>query len=149
MQTFLVTVGLSFISYKVIYKLEKMLNYIINLDKVTCACNPQTLAELQDTPGYHFVRGNIGNIELLHNLLKQYQSNATINAAESYIDCSILSSQDFIQTNILRTFQLLEASRAYFQSYLTNSAWVGQVQSSTYQTWIKQNYEDRTTALSR
>lgn len=117
MQTFLVTGGVGFIGSNFIFKArkEKWAN-IINLDKLTYASNPQTLAQLQDDPGYHFVRGDIGDIELLRNLLEQYQPDAIINfAAESHVDRSILSPQDFIQTNVLGTFQLLEASKAYWE----------------------------------
>jgi dTDP-glucose 4,6-dehydratase len=117
MQTFLVTGGVGFIGSNFILKVrEERLANIINIDKLTCASNPQTLAELQDYPGYNFVCGDINNAELLHNLLEQYQPKAIINfAAESHVDRSILSPQDFVQTNILGTFQLLEASKAYWE----------------------------------
>ncbi|GAX44187.1 dTDP-glucose 4,6-dehydratase [Tolypothrix sp. NIES-4075] len=117
MQTFLVTGGVGFIGSNFILKArkEKWAN-IINLDKLTYASNPDTLAQLQDDPGYHFVRGDIGDIELLRNLLEQHQPDAIINfAAESHVDRSILSPQDFIQTNVVGTFQLLEASKAYWE----------------------------------
>lgn len=117
MQTFLVTGGSGFIGSNFILKArkEKWAN-IINLDKLTYASNPQTLAELQDDSGYNFVRGDIGDIQLIHNLLEQHQPDAIINfAAESHVDRSILSPQDFIQTNVFGTFQLLEASRAYYE----------------------------------
>ncbi|MDZ7957153.1 MAG: dTDP-glucose 4,6-dehydratase [Aulosira sp. DedQUE10] len=117
MQTFLVTGGAGFIGSNFILKARKeQWATIINLDKLTYASNLQTLAELQDDCGYDFVRGDIGDIELIHNLLKQHQPDAIINfAAESHVDRSILSPQDFIQTNVLGTFQLLEASRAYYE----------------------------------
>jgi dTDP-glucose 4,6-dehydratase len=117
MQTFLVTGGAGFIGSNFILKARKeQWANIINLDKLTYASNPQTLAELQDDSGYDFVRGDIGDIELIHNLLEQHQPDAIINfAAESHVDRSILSPQDFIQTNVLGTFQLLEASRAYYE----------------------------------
>jgi dTDP-glucose 4,6-dehydratase len=117
MQTFLVTGGAGFIGSNFILKArKKRWANIINLDKLTYASNPQTLAQLQHDPGYHFVRGDIGNVELLRNLLEQYQPNAIINfAAESHVDRSILSPQDFIETNILGTFQLLEASKIYWE----------------------------------
>ncbi|ARV58981.1 dTDP-glucose 4,6-dehydratase [Nostocales cyanobacterium HT-58-2] len=117
MQTFLVTGGIGFIGSNFILKAskERWAN-IINLDKLTYASNPQTLIQLQDSPGYHFVRGDIGDAELLSHLLKQYQPDAIINfAAESHVDRSIVSPQDFIQTNVVGTFQLLEASRAYWE----------------------------------
>ncbi|RCJ15749.1 dTDP-glucose 4,6-dehydratase [Nostoc sp. ATCC 43529] len=117
MQIILVSGGVGFIGSNFIFKVrKKRWANIINLDKLTYASNPQTLEELQHDPGYHFVHGDIGNIELLRNLLEQYQPNAIINfAAETHVDRSILSPQDFIQTNILGTFQLLEASRAYWE----------------------------------
>ncbi|BAY34804.1 dTDP-glucose 4,6-dehydratase [Nostoc carneum NIES-2107] len=117
MQKFLVTGGAGFIGSNFILKARKeQWANIINLDKLTYASNPQTLAELQDDSGYDFVRGDISDIELIHNLLEQHQPDAIINfAAESHVDRSILSPQDFIQTNVLGTFQLLEASRAYYE----------------------------------
>lgn len=117
MQTFLVTGGVGFIGSNFILKArkEKWAN-IINLDKLTYASNPQTLAQLQDDSGYYFVRGDIGDREILGYLLEQYKPDAIINfAAESHVDRSILSPQDFIQTNVLGTFQLLETSRAYWK----------------------------------
>lgn len=117
MQTILVTGGLGFIGSNFILKARKeQWANIINLDKLTYASNPQNLAELQDDSAYHFVRGDIGDLELLCSLLEQYQPNAVINfAAESHVDRSILSPQDFIQTNIVGTFQLLEASKIYWK----------------------------------
>ncbi|BAY08404.1 dTDP-glucose 4,6-dehydratase [Calothrix sp. NIES-2098] len=117
MQTFLITGGAGFIGSNFILKARKeQWANIINLDKLTYASNPLTLAELQDDSGYNFVRGDIGDIELINNFLDQHQPDAIINfAAESHVDRSILSPQDFIQTNVLGTFQLLEASRAYYE----------------------------------
>ena len=117
MQTFLVTGGVGFIGSNFILKArEEQWANVVNLDKLTYASNPQTLAELQDDPGYHFVLGDIGDLELLRNLLEQYQPDSIINfAAESHVDRSILSPQDFIQTNVVGTFQLLEASKAYWE----------------------------------
>jgi dTDP-glucose 4,6-dehydratase len=117
MPKFLVTGGAGFIGSNFILKARKeQWANIINLDKLTYASNPQTLAELQDDSGYNFVRGDIGDVELIHNLLEQHQPDAIINfAAESHVDRSILSPQDFIQTNVFGTFQLLEASRAYYE----------------------------------
>ena len=117
MQTFLVTGGSGFIGSNFILKARKeSWANIINLDKLTYASNPQTLKILNKDSGYNFVRGNIGDLELVCNLLNQYQPDAIINfAAESHVDRSILSPQDFIQTNIFGTFQLLEASKAYYE----------------------------------
>jgi dTDP-glucose 4,6-dehydratase len=117
MQTFLVTGGSGFIGSNFILKARKE-NWanIINLDKLTYASNPQSLESLQNDSGYVFVRGDISNMELVNSLLHQYQPHAIINfAAESHVDRSILSPQDFIQTNIFGTFQLLEASKTHYE----------------------------------
>jgi len=117
MQTLLVTGGAGFIGANFVIQARKAQSAsVVNLDKLTYASNLQTLAELQADPNYHFVQGDIGNSELVSELLEQYQPDAIINfAAESHVDRSILSPQDFIQTNLLGTFQLLEASRLYWQ----------------------------------
>lgn len=117
MQTLLVTGGAGFIGANFVLQARKaQWANIVNLDKLTYASNLQTLAELQDDPNYHFVQGDIGNSELVRYLLEQYQPDAIINfAAESHVDRSILSPQDFIQTNVVGTFQLLEASKLYWQ----------------------------------
>ncbi|MGH7999147.1 MAG: dTDP-glucose 4,6-dehydratase, partial [Brasilonema sp.] len=122
MQTFLVTGGVGFIGSNFILKTRKeQWANVINLDKLTYVSNPQTLAQLQNDSGYNFVRGDIGNIELIRNLLEQYQPDAIINfAAESHVDRSIFSPQDFVQTNVVGTFQLLEASRTYWEKLSQN-----------------------------
>ncbi len=117
MQTLLVTGGAGFIGANFIISARKaQWANIVNLDKLTYASNLQTLAELQGDPNYHFVQGDIGNSELVRYLLEQYQPDAIINfAAESHVDRSIVGPQDFIQTNIVGTFGLLEASKLYWQ----------------------------------
>lgn len=117
MSTVLVTGGAGFIgaNFILLARKKKWAN-IVNLDKLTYASNLQNLAELQSDPNYHFVQGDIGNLELLNYLLDQYQPDAIINfAAESHVDRSILSPRDFIETNVVGTFQLLEATRFYWQ----------------------------------
>ncbi|MDB9318738.1 dTDP-glucose 4,6-dehydratase [Nodularia spumigena] len=117
MQTVLVTGGAGFIGANFVL-LARQLGWanVINLDKLTYASNLGTLAELQGDKNYHFVQGDIGNLELVGYLLEKYQPDAIINfAAESHVDRSILSPEDFIQTNVVGTFKLLEASRFYWQ----------------------------------
>lgn len=88
---------------------------IINLDKLTYAGNLQNLSSLTKDPRHIFVQGDIGDIKLVSKLLKQYQPRAIINlAAESHVDRSIHNPEDFIQTNILGTFRLLEAVYIYW-----------------------------------
>ncbi|HEU0282416.1 MAG TPA: dTDP-glucose 4,6-dehydratase [Gallionella sp.] len=88
---------------------------VIGLDKLTYAGNLENLASLEGDPRHIFVRGDIGNAELAGQLLKQYRPRAVINfAAESHVDRSIHGPEDFIQTNIVGTFHLLEAMRTYW-----------------------------------
>ena len=88
---------------------------VINLDKLTYAGNLDTLASLADNPRHTFVRGDIGDRELVADLLKQHRPRAVINfAAESHVDRSISGPGDFIQTNVVGTFNLLESVRGYW-----------------------------------
>ncbi len=88
---------------------------IVNLDKLTYAGNLDTLSSLADDPRHVFIQGDIADYALVLNLLKKHTIRAVINfAAESHVDRSIHGPSDFIQTNILGTFQLLEAIRAYW-----------------------------------
>lgn len=88
---------------------------VINLDKLTYAGNLDNLADLKGNDKHHFVHGDIGDSELLAGLLAEYQPRAIVNfAAESHVDRSIHGPEDFINTNIVGTFRLLESARAYF-----------------------------------
>lgn len=88
---------------------------VISLDKLTYAGNLENLASLKDDPRHIFVQGDIGDAELVARLLAQYHPRAVVNfAAESHVDRSIHGPEDFIQTNIVGTFHLLEAVRAYW-----------------------------------
>ncbi|MFC5520603.1 dTDP-glucose 4,6-dehydratase [Polaromonas jejuensis] len=88
---------------------------VINLDKLTYAGNPETLASLQGDARHVFVQGDIGDTDLVASLLAKHQPRAVINfAAESHVDRSIHGPEDFIQTNIVGTFRLLEAVRHYW-----------------------------------
>ena len=88
---------------------------VINLDKLTYAGNLENLASLQGNKLHHFVQGDIGDSTLIQRLLAEHQPRAIVNfAAESHVDRSIHSPEDFIQTNIVGTFRLLEAARAYW-----------------------------------
>jgi dTDP-glucose 4,6-dehydratase len=88
---------------------------IVNLDKLTYAGNLENLASLQGDARHTFVLGDIGDSALVTRLLKEYQPRAVINfAAESHVDRSIHGPGDFVQTNIVGTFNLLEAVRAFW-----------------------------------
>lgn len=88
---------------------------IINLDKLTYAGNAQNLAELEGNPQHVFVRGDIGDRKLIDRLLEEHAPRAVVNfAAESHVDRSIHGPGEFIQTNIVGTFNLLESVRSYY-----------------------------------
>jgi dTDP-glucose 4,6-dehydratase len=87
---------------------------VINLDKLTYAGNLENLAALNNDPRHLFVRGDIGDAQLVGKLLAAHRPRAVVNfAAESHVDRSIHGPEDFIATNIVGTFHLLEAVRAY------------------------------------
>lgn len=114
---FLVTGGAGFIGANFVLRMrQNNLAKVINLDKLTYAGNPQTLASLAEDPDHRLVRGDIGNTELVTHLLDKYQPDAVVNfAAESHVDRSILNPGEFVQTNVVGTLNLLEASRGYWQ----------------------------------
>lgn len=88
---------------------------LINLDKLTYAGNLENLVGLLESPNHNFIQGSIEDSALLNQLLETYKPNAVINfAAESHVDRSIAGPEDFIQTNIVGSFRLLEAVRAYW-----------------------------------
>ncbi len=95
---------------------------IINLDNLTYAGNLATLQSLSYDSRYCFVHGDIGDYQLVFSLLKKHGVRAVINfAAESHVDRSIYGPADFIKTNVVGTFHLLEAVRTYW-SELSGSA---------------------------
>jgi dTDP-glucose 4,6-dehydratase len=112
----LVTGGAGFIgSNFVLNWFAKSDELLVNLDKLTYAGNLKNLISLQGDRRHRFVQGDIGDAHLVSGLLKQHQPRAIINfAAESHVDRSIHGPEDFIQTNILGTFRLLEAVRGYW-----------------------------------
>jgi len=88
---------------------------VVSLDKLTYAGNLENLATLKGDPRHIFVQGDIGDAQLTGKLLAQHRPRAVVNfAAESHVDRSIHGPEDFIQTNIVGTFHLLEAVRAYW-----------------------------------
>lgn len=88
---------------------------LLNLDKLTYAGNLHNLAGINNDPRHVFVQGDIGDYERVLKLLHEHNVRAVINfAAESHVDRSIYGPDDFIQTNIVGTFRLLEAVRAYW-----------------------------------
>ena len=88
---------------------------VVNLDKLTYAGNLATLDSLKDSPRHVFIHGDIGDKNLVAKLCKEYQPRAIINfAAESHVDRSIHGPAEFVSTNIVGTFNLLECAREYW-----------------------------------
>lgn len=114
--TILVTGGAGFIgSNFVLDWLAHSDEPVINLDKLTYAGNLENLASLQDDARHVLVQGDLGDQALVNRLLAEYHPRAVLNfAAESHVDRSIHGPEDFIQTNIVGTFSLLEAVRVYW-----------------------------------
>ena len=115
--TILVTGGAGFIgSNFVLDWLAQSDEPVVNLDKLTYAGNLETLQSLEGDARHAFVRGDIGDNALVTQLLATHQPRAVIHfAAESHVDRSIHGAADFIQTNIVGTFSLLESVRQYWQ----------------------------------
>jgi dTDP-glucose 4,6-dehydratase len=89
---------------------------IVNLDKLTYAGNLRSLASLEGDARHIFVRGDIGDRDLVRRLLAEHRPRAVVHfAAESHVDRSIHGPAEFVQTNVVGTFSLLEEARAYCQ----------------------------------
>ncbi|MFZ3126495.1 MAG: dTDP-glucose 4,6-dehydratase [Rhodoferax sp.] len=114
--TILVTGGAGFIgSNYVLDWLAQSDETVINLDKLSYAGNLQNLASLNGDLRHVFVKGDIGDATLVPELLAQYQPRAVVNfAAESHVDRSIQGPGEFVQNNIVGTYQLLESVRGYW-----------------------------------
>ena len=118
----LVTGGAGFIGANFILDwLTQSDEEIINLDNLTYAGNLENLASLKDDNRHIFIKGDICDSNLIISLLTRFKPRAIINfAAESHVDRSIKEPEGFIQTNIVGTFRLLEATRAYWSALENN-----------------------------
>ncbi len=117
----LVTGGAGFIgSNFVLDWLSKVGTPVINLDKLTYAGNLENLASIAHDKRHDFVQGDIGDRALVKGLLAEHRPCAVLNfAAESHVDRSIHGPEDFIQTNVVGTFHLLEEVRSYWSTMAT------------------------------
>lgn len=115
-KTIIVTGGAGFIgSNFVLTWVKQGLGKVVNLDKLTYAGNRENLSEIEGNPDHVFVQGDIGDAALIKQLLAEHQPSAVVNfAAESHVDRSIHGPEDFIETNVVGTFHLLESVRAYW-----------------------------------
>jgi len=115
--TVLVTGGCGFIGTNFVRLLVKSGQYrVVNLDALTYAANALSLSDLDGHPDYVFVKGSITDRELVASLFTKYQPSGVFHlAAESHVDRSIVNAEDFVMTNVVGTFTLLEAARAYWK----------------------------------
>ena len=112
----LVTGGAGFIGSNFVLEwLAQSSESVVVLDKLTYAGNPENLAPVQSDPRFALVQGDIGDRALVSDLLKKHGIRAVLNfAAESHVDRSIHAPGEFIQTNVVGTFELLEAVRVHW-----------------------------------
>jgi dTDP-glucose 4,6-dehydratase len=117
-QTVIVTGGCGFIGTNLVRLLVRNKEYhVVNLDALTYAANPLSLMDLDGNPNYEFVKGNITDRQLVASLFEKYQPVGIFHlAAESHVDRSIVSADDFVQTNVVGTYTLLEAARSYWNT---------------------------------
>jgi dTDP-glucose 4,6-dehydratase len=120
-QMILVTGGAGFIGVNFVLDwLVQTDETVINLDLLTYAGNLSSLESLEGDSRHVFVKGDIGDRALVKKLLTKYQPRAVVNfAAESHVDRSIHGPGEFIQTNVVGTFNLLESARAYWSALPT------------------------------
>jgi dTDP-glucose 4,6-dehydratase len=118
----IVTGGAGFIGSAVCRYLIRFTDWsVVNLDKLTYAANIESLASIAASPRYSFVKADIADRETVRALFERVRPDAVLNlAAESHVDRSIDSAGDFIHTNILGTFVLLEEARRFFELLTPN-----------------------------
>src|SRR5690606_5168913 len=120
MRRIIVTGGAGFIGFNYVRELlaAEPATEVIVLDKLTYAGNPRSLAELAGEPRMKLVRGDIGDRAVIRELLASARPAAIVHfAAESHVDRSIDGPEDFIQTNVVGTFHLLEEARRYLAEH--------------------------------
>jgi dTDP-glucose 4,6-dehydratase len=116
--TFLIIGGAGFIGSAVIRELINNSDHrVINLDKLTYAGNLESLVSVSDSERYQLIRADVTDAETLDQVFTNYSSDIVMHlAAESHVDRSIDGPSEFIQTNIVGTYVLLEAARKYWQN---------------------------------
>ena len=116
MKTFMVTGGAGFIGSAVVRHLINNTNYrVVNIDKLTYAGNLASLSTISNHPHYNFIRADICDANVMDKVFAEFQPDIVMHlAAESHVDRSIDGPSEFIQTNIVGTYTLLEAARKYW-----------------------------------
>jgi dTDP-glucose 4,6-dehydratase len=114
----IVTGGNGFIGTNMVRLLINSRQYrVVNLDALTYAANSLSLSDLEGHQDYIFVKGNITDSKLVPSLFEQYQPVGVFHlAAETHVDRSIVSAEEFIQTNVVGTYRFLEAARVYYST---------------------------------
>ena len=122
--TLLVTGGAGFIGSALIRQLITETDFtVINIDKLTYAGNLESLTEIDASPNYYFEQADICDAEAMDRIFTQYKPSAMMHlAAESHVDRSIDGPADFVQTNVVGTYILLEAARKYWKSLSADDA---------------------------
>lgn len=114
----LITGGAGFIGSNFInYILKKYPEYkVVNLDKLTYAGSLENIKEVENNPNYYFIKGDIGNRELVEHIFKEFKPNYILNfAAESHVDRSIQGPEIFIKTNVYGTQVLLDVAKEFWE----------------------------------
>jgi dTDP-glucose 4,6-dehydratase len=111
----LITGGAGFIGSNLIRLALAHGHEVLNYDKLTYAGNPSSFSGVDDDPRYHFLHADICDADSVKGALKSFKPNAVMHlAAESHVDRSIEGPGDFVQTNIIGTYVLLQAAREYY-----------------------------------
>lgn len=115
-KTIFITGGAGFIGSALVrYLINETNHTVINFDKLTYAGNLESLASIEKNERYHFIKGDICDKEKVSSVFKQYSPDVIMHlAAESHVDRSIDGPGEFIKTNVVGTYELLEAARSYF-----------------------------------
>jgi len=113
----IITGGAGFIGSRLIgYLVEDLHHSVLNIDKLTYACNLQSLANIPADNRYQFIQADICDQQAMTEIVESFQPDVVMHlAAESHVDRSIAGPEVFLRTNVMGTFALLEAASAYLR----------------------------------